>query len=677
MKRRTFIGVAWPYANGPLHLGHVAGCYLPADIFARYQRSRGFEVLMVSGSDQHGTPITIHAEKEGTTPEAIAERYHSRNSKALERLGVSFDIFTKTHREGHFSVVQNIFLTLLKKNMIYLEEMEAPYCTRCGRFLPDRYVEGVCPHCGYPSARGDQCDNCGRTLDPKDLLDIKCKVCGSIPEFRTTEHFYLRLSAFQEDLMKWMEGKKHWRPNTYKQTMNWLKEGLKDRAITRDITWGVPIPVKGYDNKRIYVWFEAVCGYLSASKEWAERISDPEAWKGFWLDEDTRHVYFLAKDNIPFHTIIWPAILMGYSEKYHLPDDVPANEYLTLGGEQFSKSRGHALWLEDFLNSYGADQIRFYLSYIMPENRDATFDMEEFIQVVNTELVGNVGNFIHRAMSFTATRFGEIPERGQLKEEDEKMLRETEEIFHHVTEGLNNFQFKNSLRKVLELSHSANRYFSSQEPWKLVRENRERCSTVLNISLQVVKSLTMMLYPYLPYTTGRIWKELTGGDIAEASWDSALQPVEAGRIIKKSPPPFAKIEKKRKDASMEVPERREEKGGESVEEKKKPEITIEEFMKMDLVVGRVVEIKDHPKADKLYILKVDLGNEERRIVTGLKGIYAPEELKNKLIVVIKNLKPAKLRGEISEGMLLAAENEKGEVSLLIPDKEVEPGCPVH
>lgn len=634
---------------------------------------------MVSGSDQHGTPITIHAEKEGITPEEIAERYHRRNSKALERLGVSFDIFTKTHREGHFKVVQDIFLTLLKKGLIYLKEMEAPFCPKCNRFLPDRYVEGRCPHCGYPSARGDQCDNCGRTLDPKDLLDIRCKVCGSEPEFRTTEHFYLRLSAFQDDLRRWVEGKKHWRQNTYNQTMNWLKEGLKDRPITRDITWGVPIPVEGYDNKRIYVWFEAVCGYLSASIEWSERSGDAEAWKRFWLDSKTRHVYFLAKDNIPFHTIIWPAILMGYSKDYHLPDDVPANEFLTLGGEQFSKSRGHALWLEDFLDSYGADQIRFYLSYIMPESRDATFDMDEFIQVVNTELVGNVGNFIHRALSFTATRFGEVPERGELTEEDERMLKETEETFHSVTEGLNNFQFKGSLRKILELSHSANRYFSSQEPWKLVKEDRMRCSTVLNISLQVVKSLTMLLYPFIPHTTARIWKDLTGEDITESDWEEALRPVEAGREIKKSPPPFARIEidatgRKQGKGTFKEEKLKE---GESVGSEKKPEITIDEFMKMDMVVGRVVEVKDHPKADKLYILKVDLGDEVRQIVTGLKGIYRPEDLQNRLIVVIRNLKPAKIRGEMSEGMLLAAENDKGEVSLVVPDREIEPGCPVH
>ncbi|MCD6383609.1 MAG: methionine--tRNA ligase [Thermoplasmata archaeon] len=663
---RTFIGVAWPYANGPLHLGHIAGCYLPADIYARYMRLRGEEVLMVSGSDQHGTPITLHAEEEGTTPEEIAERYHRRNAESLRRLGISFDLYTKTHREGHFRVVQDIFLTLLNKGFIYRKSMESPYCPKCKRFLPDRYVEGTCPYCGYPKARGDQCDNCGRTLDPKDLIDIKCKICSSTPEFRETEHFYLKLSAFEGRLREWVSGKRNWRANTLNLTMNWLKEGLKDRPITRDITWGVPIPVDGYEDKRIYVWFDAVCGYLSASLQWAEETGDKEAWKRFWLDENTRHVYFLAKDNIPFHTIIWPAMLMGYSEQYHLPDDVPANEYLKLGGEQFSKSRGHALWLDDFLERYSADNVRFYLSYIMPENRDATFDMEEFVQVVNTELVGNVGNFIHRALSFTATRFGEVPGLGELTDADREMLSHLERSFRDVGDLLDGFRFKEALKRALELSHEANRYFSSQEPWKLIKGERERCGTVLNVSLQVVKGLLMMLHPFVPFKTSEMWRELTGKGIQESHWEDALGGVEEGRVLRKTPPPFSKIEPFEKVEEREVKEMEE-----------KEYVTVEEFLRMGLVVGKVLEVKDHPKADKLYLLKVDIGEEVRQIVAGLKGIYTPEELEGKLIVIIKNLKPAKLRGEISEGTLLAAENDKGVVSILQPDKEIEPGAPIH
>ena len=405
---RLLIGVAWPYANGPIHVGHVAGCYLPPDIFARYHRMKGDEVLMVSGSDQHGTPITITADKEGVQPSEIAERFHEINSRALEQLGISFDLFFKTSHENHKVVVHDVFNKLLEQDLIYKQIMDSYFCNDCQKFLPDRYVEGECPHCGSPGARGDQCDDCGRTLDPVELIAPKCKLCGSYPEIRETEHFFFKLSEFQDKLLDYSADKDHWRHNTKNFTRNWLASGLRDRAITRDIKWGVEIPLDGYDEKRIYVWFEAVIGYLSTSKEWARRNGDENKWKDFWQDENTKHYYFLGKDNIPFHTIIWPAILLGYGG-LNLPYDVPANEYLKFKGEQFSKSRGVSVDIPDYLETFDPDPLRYYLSINMPENRDADFAWDDFVNRNNTELVGTLGNFIHRSLTFTYKNFKSVP----------------------------------------------------------------------------------------------------------------------------------------------------------------------------------------------------------------------------------------------------------------------------
>ncbi|MCD6461649.1 MAG: methionine--tRNA ligase, partial [Thermoplasmata archaeon] len=452
---KVFIGVAWPYANGPIHMGHVAGCYLPPDIFARYNRMRGRRVLMVSGSDEHGTPITVTAEKEGVSPGEVASRYHRINSQALRDLGVSFDLFTETSTENHRRVVHDLFLRLLDKGHIYRDTMVSPFCPKCLRFLPDRYVEGICPHCGSEGARGDQCDVCGKTLDPEELVEPRCKICGSTPEMRETEHFFLRLSAFEKDLLKYLEDKNYWKANTLRFTRNWLRSGLKDRAITRDITWGVDVPVEGFEDKRIYVWFEAVIGYLSASKEWAqgrgEKGGNPEEWRDFWEDPGCRHYYFLGKDNIPFHTIIWPAMLMGYGG-LNLPYNVVANEYLHFRGEKFSKSRGNIVSLPDYLAYLPPDVMRYYLTANMPENRDADFTWEDFIRRVNEELVSTLGNFVHRVLTFTHKHFGAVPPEGTLLDEDREYIDIIEKRVGEVAGALENCEFKKALSSFMEIA---------------------------------------------------------------------------------------------------------------------------------------------------------------------------------------------------------------------------------
>jgi len=400
MSKRIFIGVAWPYANGSLHLGQIAGAYLPPDIFARYHRTKGNEVLMVSGSDQHGTPITIKAEQEGKKPSEIVARYHQQFLESWQKFGISFDLFTTTGTANHAQVSQDIFLTLLDRDYIYKDTVSQPFCPQCQRFLPDRYIEGTCPYCNSSGARGDQCEACGKPLSPAELIDSRCRICGATPTFKDTEHFFLKLSAFNERLLAWVKQQTHWRPNVLNFTTRYLEEGLKDRAITRDIDWGVPVPVDGFENKRIYVWFEAVIGYLSAAKEWAKSSEDGEKWRAFWQDNKVKSYYFIGKDNIPFHTLIWPAMLMGYDDNLNLPYDVPANEFLTIEGRKLSTSHNWAVWLLDYLSRYDPDPLRYLLSINMPETADTDFSWREFVRRNNDELVATYGNLVHRVLTF-------------------------------------------------------------------------------------------------------------------------------------------------------------------------------------------------------------------------------------------------------------------------------------
>lgn len=656
---KIFIGVAWPYANGAIHLGHVAGSLLPPDIFARYHRMKGNSVLMVSGSDEHGTPITVNAEKKGVSPKEIAQKFHNINSKAISDLGISFDLYFETTHENHKKVVQDFFLKLLEKEHIYKKTMLSPFCENCKKFLPDRYVEGECPHCGYENARGDQCDDCGKTLDPEELVNPKCKFCAGSPEMKETEHFFFKLSGFQDALKKYVSDKDYWRHNTKNFTKNWLESGLRDRAITRDITWGVEIPIEGYDDKRIYVWFEAVMGYFSTSLEWARRLGEEEKWKEFWQDESCRHYYFLGKDNIPFHTIIWPAILMGLGG-LNLPYDVPANEYLKWGGEQFSKSRGISIAVPDVLKNYDPDQIRYYLSINMPETRDADFTQEDFVRRNNEELVSTLGNFIHRTLSFTQKNYGEIPKVKDLSDLDKEALEKIEKQVNSVSELIEVCKFKKAIKEVMELAHFGNRYFDARAPWALLKKDREECATALNICCRIVKALCISMSPFLPYSAEKLWNMM--GFEGKLVWDEATKDVIPGQILDKPTTLFRKLEYVEVESEVK-----------DMEPEVKKEITIEA---LDLRIGEIEEIADHPDAEKLFVMKVNFGSEARQLVAGLKTYYAKEEMQGRKIVVVMNLKPAKLRGVESRGMLLAAEDKGGVVSLLSPLSDEDVGVRV-
>ena len=509
MNEKILIGVAWPYANSPLHLGHLAGAYLPPDIFARYHRLRGNDVLMVSGSDTHGTPITVTAEQLGVRPEEVVRRYHTSFIASLQGLGVSFDLFTHTNTENHWEVTTDLFLRLLERKYIYKATMQALYCPVDKRFLPDRYVEGTCPFCGYEDARGDQCDRCGKPLDALELIAPRCKFCGTTPVVRGTEHFFLDLEQFNEPLKEWVADKDYWRPNVRNFTTNLLREGLHGRAISRDIDWGIPIPVEGYADKRIYVWFDAVIGYLSAAVEWARNRGTPEAWHQWWdAEAEARSYYFVGKDNIFFHTLIWPAMLMGYGG-LQLPHDVPANEYLTLEGRKISSSRNWAVWAPDYLERYDPDPLRYTLTVHAPETSDSDFSWQDFYDRNNNELVGTWGNLAHRMLTFAGKHYqGAVPTPGALSDADREILRITEEAFAPVAEDLEACRFRAAIGKVMGVAREANRYLDAAAPWKVLKSEPERAATATYVALRVVDSLKVLFYPFLPFSSQKLHEYL-------------------------------------------------------------------------------------------------------------------------------------------------------------------------
>ena len=542
MTERILVAVAWPYANGSIHIGQVAGAYLPADIFARYHRMKGSDVLMVSGSDAHGTPVTLTAEQRGVTPEQVYSEYQVEFLDNWERLGITFDLFTTTHTENHQQVAQDIFSRLHDNGHIYKSTMEMPYCGTDNRFLADRYVEGVCPHCDYDGARGDQCDNCGRTLDPRDLKGIACRICGNTPEFSETEHFFIRLTAFEDKLLEWARKQEHWKSNVKNFTISFLEGGLRDRAITRDIDWGVPLPLEGYDGKRIYVWFEAVIGYLSASIEWAKNRGEPERWEDFWKG-DGRSYYFMGKDNIPFHTIIWPALLLGYGG-LNLPYDVPANEYMNLEGFKLSTSRNWAIWLPEYLDRYDPDALRYVIAAGMPETSDSDFSWREYVRRNNDELVATYGNLVNRVLTMVSRNFdGVVPEPGEPDELSAALLGEARERFDRTTASLEAVRLRLALSTAMGLAQAANRYLEQAAPWRSVREDRAKAGAALWTALAVIDCLKTLLYPFIPFSSERLHTMLGfEGSVRDAGWSWDPAATVPGRRIGRPEPLFTKLD---------------------------------------------------------------------------------------------------------------------------------------
>ncbi|HET8892517.1 MAG TPA: methionine--tRNA ligase [Gaiellaceae bacterium] len=556
------VAVAWPYASGPRHLGHVAGPGVPSDIFARYHRLKGNDVLKVSGTDEHGTPVMVSADREGVSPRELADRNNALILDDFLKLGLSFDTFTRTSTPNHYRVTQEIFRTLYEKGYLIEKTTLGAFSPTTGRTLPDRYIEGTCPICGYTEARGDQCDNCGNQLDPVDLINPRSIIDGSTPEFRETTHLFLDLPAFADWLEEWLSAQEGWRPNVKNFSLGLVRE-LKSRAMTRDIDWGVPVPVPGYpeDTKRIYVWFDAVIGYLSASIEWAHNRGTPEAWREWWQEPSAGHYYFMGKDNIVFHAVIWPAMLMGYGDNLHLPTNVVATEYLTMEGKKASTSRGVAIWVSDFLSRYDPDPLRYYLTAAGPETQDTDFTWEEFVRRNNDELLANWGNLVNRTLVNAYRNFGAVPEPGELADEDRTLLAAIDAGFDEVGAQIERVRFKAALAEAMRLSSLANQYIADQAPWALVKTDRERAATVLYVALRAVDSLKTLLAPFLPFTSQVVhallghegylagpleirWVDdhnvLTGD---YASWVGSWAPSElpAGRTLPEPRPLFRKL----------------------------------------------------------------------------------------------------------------------------------------
>ena len=542
MSERILVAVAWPYANGSIHLGQAAGAYLPADIFARYHRLMGNDVLMVSGSDSHGTPVTLAAENRGVSVEEVFNEYHSEFIDNWQRLGISFDLFTSTHTDNHFEVVQDMFLKLMDNGFIYKDSMMQPYCQGESRFLADRYVEGVCPNCSFSQARGDQCDNCGRTLDPQDLIDMVCKICKEKPVIKETEHFFLKLSAFEERLIDWITPQNQWRSNVRNFSLGYLGGGLHDRAITRDIEWGVPVPIEGYDDKRIYVWFEAVIGYLSASIEWSKTMGFSDRWRDFW-EKDCKSYYFMGKDNIPFHTIIWPAMLMGYGN-LNLPYDVPANEYLNVEGLKISTSRNWAVWLPEYLNKYEPDPLRYVLASTMPETSDSDFSWEEYVRRNNDELVATYGNLVHRVVTMSSRNFdGKVPEYGELSEASSELLGQASSKLAETANNIEACRFRQALDSAMSLARAANIYLDREEPWKKIKVDPTTAGSILWTSLTVINCLKTVLYTLLPFSSEKLHSMLGfEGSVKDNGWSWSPELLIPGQEFRDVSPLFTKLD---------------------------------------------------------------------------------------------------------------------------------------
>ncbi len=689
MSQRILVTAALPYANGAIHLGHLAGAYLPADIYVRFQRLRGRDVVFICGSDEHGVPITITAEKEKTTPQAIVDRYHAMNKVAFERFGISFDNYSRTSLPLHHQTALEFFLDFHRRGILKEKKEQQFYDPKARMFLPDRYVEGTCPVCGSDEARGDQCEKCGSFLNPTQLINPRSKISGEAPVLRETNHLYFPLGAFQHRLEAYIaerNARDGWKENVLKYCQSWFTEGLEDRAVTRDLDWGVKIPLPGYESKVLYVWFDAVLGYISSTKEWAQRHGAPDRWKHYWLDERTKYVAFIGKDNVVFHCIVFPAMLMAWNdthaEKYVLPENVPANEFLNFEGQKFSKSRGIGIDVQEFLDRFPADSLRYYLTSSLPEYRDSDFYWRDFQAKNNNELADILGNFVNRTLAFAGRTFGgTVPERGPLTQLDHQIIATMKSATELAAAHFEHYRFRDGLLEIMNLARAANKYFNDSEPWRTAKSDPLQCGTTINVSFQLARALAILLSPVIPGACERIWKMLgLEGTAATQRWESAAELlVASGHRLGAVEILFNKIEDSVIEQAIKDTTQPGVTGGGQppVAVEEKPLITIDDFRKIDLRVAKILECESVPKSEKLLKLQVDVGGEKRQIVAGIAQHYKPEELVGKSVVVVYNLQPAKLMGHESRGMLLAATDSNGKLLLVAPTGEIDSGSVVR
>jgi methionyl-tRNA synthetase len=677
-KEKVLVTSALPYANGPIHLGHLSGAYLPADIYVRYKRLNGDDVLYICGSDEHGVPITISADKERVSPQVIIDRFHEANKKAFQRFGMSFDNYSRTSLPIHHETAKEFFLEFFNRGLFIEKKSNQFYDEKAKMFLPDRYVEGTCPKCGNEQARSDECENCGSLYDPSELKNPKSKVSGETPVLKETTHYFFPLGKYQAELEKYvddMNARYGWKDNVLQYCRGWFKDGLKERAITRDLDWGIKVPVDGAAGKVIYVWFEAVLGYISSTKEYSQLKNQPELWKKYWQDVNTKYIAFIGKDNVVFHTIIFPAILMAWNEgskgKYCLPQTVPANEFLNFEGKKFSKSRGWGIDVDEFLNLFPADLLRYTLAANLPETRDTDFYWKEFQLRNNSELADILGNFINRTFTFLHKHFdGKVPARGKLLKIDEDMLNEIGGYPNRVANLFEKFKIRDGVNEIMNLARDGNKYFNDSEPWVTVKSNREKCGTTLNICLQAIYTLAELFYPVLPFSSEKLFKMLNSRPV---EWkESGKSFLKEGHQINSAEILFPKIE----DEMIE--EQISKLGNDEIKIEKKEEelISYDDFMKTKLKVAEILSAEKVTKSKKLMKLRVMLDDGERQLIAGIAEHYNPEDLVGKKVVVVANLQPAKLMGEESRGMILAVEKEPGGMQVLIVDNSVKNGTRV-
>ena len=674
--KRTLITTALPYANGPVHIGHLAGVYVPADIYARYLRLKGREVLLVGGSDEHGVPIAIKAKKEGITPQEVVDRYHNIIKQSFREFGISFDVYSRTTSETHYQVASDFFKTLHEKGEFLELTSSQYYDNEAQQFLADRYITGQCPHCNNEGAYGDQCEACGTSLSPTDLINPHSAISGSTPVMKDTTHWYLPLDKYENFLKEWiLEGHKEWKSNVYGQCKSWLDMGLQPRAVSRDLDWGIPVPVAGGEGKVLYVWFDAPKGYISNTKELL-----PDTWETWWKDEETRLLHFIGKDNIVFHCIVFPVMLKAEGS-YILPENVPANEFLNLEGDKISTSKNWAVWLHEYLLEFPGKQdvLRYVLTATAPETKDNDFTWKDFQARNNNELVAILGNFVNRALVLTHKYFdGKVPACGELTDFDKKMLSEMGETKASLEANLETFRFREALKDAMNLARIGNKYLADTEPWKLAKTDMERVATIMNISLQITANLAIAMEPFLPFSAAKLREMLNTTPFEWAQLGSANLLPE-GHTLGTPELLFEKIE----DETIEAQVQKlldAKKANEQAERKTTPakaNIAFDDFCKTDIRVGTILEAEKVPKTDKLMKLKIDTGIDQRTVVSGIAEHFKAEEIVGQQVSILVNLEPRKIKGIESQGMILMAEDEDGKLVFIQPGEKIAPGSEVR
>nr|WP_299382705.1 methionine--tRNA ligase [Allomuricauda sp.] len=681
---RYTITAALPYTNGPIHIGHLAGVYVPADIYSRYLRLQGHDVAFICGSDEHGVAIPMKAKKEGVSPKEIIDKYHGIIKKSFEAFGISFNNYSRTSAKVHHETASDFFRTLHQQGDFIEEVTEQLYDEEAKQFLADRFVVGTCPKCGYEEAYGDQCENCGSSLNATDLINPKSTITGAVPTLKKTKHWFLPLDRYEDFLKDWIlvGHKKDWKPNVYGQCKSWIDDGLKPRAVTRDLDWGIPVPVEGGEGKVLYVWFDAPIGYISSTKEWAER--EGKDWEPYWKDKETKLLHFIGKDNIVFHCIIFPSMLKAHGE-YVLPENVPANEFLNLEGNKLSTSKNWAVWLHEYLEEFPGmqDVLRYALTANAPETKDNDFTWKDFQARNNNELVAIFGNFVNRVAVLTHKYYkGIVPNASNLKEIDQQTLDALKGFPKTISDSLDRYRFREASQELMNLARLGNKYLADEEPWKLIKTDGERVQTVMYVALQIASGLAVLSEPFLPFTSEKLKNILNISSTDSASsWDAVgngLTLLPAGHQINPSELLFRKIEDKEIETQLAKLEATKITNASNTSTTdamnkeitpQKETITFDDFSKLDMRVGTIVEAEKMPKADKLLVLKVDTGLDTRTIVSGIAESFAPEDIVGKKVTVLVNLAPRKLRGVESQGMILMTENAEGKLVFVNPDEE--------